>query len=87
MKEKEREGVSVTEQEVHEELYKKVGDAWKDINEECLMPTEVPRPLLMRVLNLSRVIDVIYKEGDGYTHVGQVMKDNIASVLIHPVAI
>ncbi|KAH9691787.1 alpha-humulene/(-)-(E)-beta-caryophyllene synthase [Citrus sinensis] len=87
MKEKEREGVSVTEQEVHEELYKKVGDAWKDINEEFLMPTEVPRALLMRVLNLSRVIDIIYKEADDYTHVGQVMKDNIASVLIHPVAI
>ena len=47
-------------------------------------PTAIPMPLLMRVLNLARVIDVIYKEGDGYTHVGK-EKNNVASVLIDPV--
>ena len=56
-----------------------------DINQECLKPTAVPMPLLTRVLNLSRVMDVIYKEGDGYTHVGKVMEDNIGSVLIDPI--
>ncbi|KAJ9676260.1 hypothetical protein PVL29_024995 [Vitis rotundifolia] len=30
-------------------------------------------------------MDVIYKEGDGYTHVGKVMKDNVGSVLIDPI--
>ncbi|KAJ9676261.1 hypothetical protein PVL29_024996 [Vitis rotundifolia] len=52
---------------------------------ECLKPTALPMPLLTRVLNLSLVMDVIYKEGDGYTHVGKVMKDNIESVLIDPI--
>ena len=72
----------VSEQVVHDELNKQVANAWKDINEECIRPTVVPMTLLMRVLNLARVIDVIYKEGDGYTHVGKEMKDNVASVLI-----
>ncbi|KAK4576375.1 hypothetical protein RGQ29_027084 [Quercus rubra] len=72
----------VSEQVVHDELNKQVTNAWKDINEECIRPTVVPMTLLMRVLNLARVIDVIYKEGDGYTHVGKEMKDNVASVLI-----
>uniref|UniRef100_A0A2N9IH01 Terpene synthase metal-binding domain-containing protein n=1 Tax=Fagus sylvatica TaxID=28930 RepID=A0A2N9IH01_FAGSY len=66
----------VSEQVVHDELKRQVDDAWKDINEECMRPTVVPMPLLMRVLNLARVIDVIYKESDGYTHVGKEMKDN-----------
>uniref|UniRef100_A0A2N9GC24 Terpene synthase N-terminal domain-containing protein n=1 Tax=Fagus sylvatica TaxID=28930 RepID=A0A2N9GC24_FAGSY len=77
----------VSEEVVHDELNRQVIDAWKDINEECVRPTTVPMPLLIRVLNLARVIDVIYKEGDGYTHVGKEMKNNVASVLIDPVPI
>ncbi|CBI31269.3 unnamed protein product, partial [Vitis vinifera] len=75
----------VSEEQVYSEFHKQVENAWLDINQECLKPTAVPMPLLTRVVNLSRVMDVIYKEGDGYTHVGKVMKDNIGSVLIDPI--
>jgi hypothetical protein len=77
----------VSEQVVHDELNKQVANAWQDINEECMRPTVVPMPLLMRVLNLARVVDVIYKEGDAYTHVGKEMKYDVASLLIDPVPI
>ncbi|KAJ9671958.1 hypothetical protein PVL29_025552 [Vitis rotundifolia] len=76
-----------SEQETHNEFNKQVRDAWKDINEECLIPTAVPMPILMRVLNLARVIDVIYKNEDGYTHSGTVLKDLVTSMLIDPVPI
>ncbi|RVW19962.1 Valencene synthase [Vitis vinifera] len=75
-----------SEEEVYDKFQKQVVDACKDINEEFLRPTAVPMPLLMRVLNLSRVMYVIYTGGDGYTHVGKVMKNNVASLLIHPIA-
>ena len=75
----------VSEEQVYSEFHKQVENAWLGINQECLKPTAVPMPLLTRVVNLSRVMDVIYKEGDGYTHVGKVMKDNIGSVLIDPI--
>ncbi|WKA11651.1 hypothetical protein VitviT2T_029130 [Vitis vinifera] len=75
-----------SEEEVYDKFQKQVEDACKDINEEFLRPTAVPMPLLMRVLNLSRVMYVIYTGGDGYTHVGKVMKNNVASLLIHPIA-
>jgi hypothetical protein len=74
-----------TEEEAIEELQKQVTNAWKDINEECLYPTTVPMPLLMPSLNLARVIDVIYKDGDGYTNAGGVLKDCVASLLVDPV--
>ncbi|KAA8526910.1 hypothetical protein F0562_008861 [Nyssa sinensis] len=59
-----------SKQQAHEEFQKQVADAWKVINGECLRPTDVPIALLTRVINLARVIDVIYKGDDGYTHIG-----------------
>ncbi|CBI20476.3 (-)-germacrene D synthase [Vitis vinifera] len=77
----------VCKQEAYDELNKQVVNGWKDMNEECLKPTQVPMPLLTRVLNFSRVIDILYKDEDQYTHVGKLMKDLIASILIDLVPI
>uniref|UniRef100_A0A7N2M889 Uncharacterized protein n=1 Tax=Quercus lobata TaxID=97700 RepID=A0A7N2M889_QUELO len=74
-----------TEEEAINEFRKQVTDAWKDINKECLYPTTVPMPVLMRIVNLSRVMDVVYKGQDGYTNAGIVLKDFIRSMLIDPV--
>ncbi|XP_062015838.1 (-)-germacrene D synthase-like [Rosa rugosa] len=76
-----------TEEETIIEFRKQVSDAWKDINEECLHPTPLDMSLLMRVLNLTRVIDVVYKSEDGYTHAGTILKDFVASLLIEPVPV
>ncbi|KAA8526918.1 hypothetical protein F0562_008853 [Nyssa sinensis] len=77
----------VSEQQAHDEFQKQVADAWKDINGDCLRPTNMPIRLLTRVINLARVIDVIYKGEDGYTHVGTEMKKRIASLLLDLVLI
>jgi hypothetical protein len=53
-----------TEEETINEFRKQVTDAWKDINEECLLPTTVSMPILMRILNLSRVSEIVYKDED-----------------------
>ncbi|KAI5333429.1 hypothetical protein L3X38_023560 [Prunus dulcis] len=76
----------VSEQETLDVFNKQVVDLWKDINEELLIkPTIVPRPVLMRVLNLTRVMDLLYKRGDGFTHVGKLMKDIVTSLFLDPV--
>ncbi|EXB75317.1 (-)-germacrene D synthase [Morus notabilis] len=72
----------VSEQEAYEELNKQVIKAWKDLNQELLKPTVVPMPVLVGALNLSRVNDLFYKDGDGYTHVGKWIKDSVAALLI-----
>ena len=43
------------------------------------------KPLLTRILDLARVLDVVYKDEDGYTNAGTVLKDFITSMLIDPV--
>ncbi|KAJ0044675.1 hypothetical protein Pint_04330 [Pistacia integerrima] len=74
----------VTEEEVRKLFRKEISNAWKDINQEFLKPTAVPVPLLGRILNLSRSMDVIYKEEDTYTN-SYKLKDDVASVLVNPV--
>jgi len=68
------------------ELHKLVESAWKDINKECLNPTQVPMMFLIRVLNLARVMDVLYKEQDNYTNSGGVTKDYIKALLVNKVS-
>ncbi|KAK9005288.1 hypothetical protein V6N11_042731 [Hibiscus sabdariffa] len=36
-------------------------DAWKDVNEECMRPTAVPRDLIIRPLNFARASYLFYK--------------------------
>ena len=75
----------VSKEEAYDEFKKQVESAWKDNNEEFLQPTAVPVPLLTRVLNFSRMVDVLYKDEDEYTLVGPLMKDLVAGMLIDPV--
>ena len=75
----------VSKQEAIGELYKRIEDLWKDINEEMLIrPAAVPMPLLMRCLNLSRGLDVLFKYGDGFTHVENV-KAHVISFYEDPI--
>ncbi|XP_020417018.1 (-)-alpha-pinene synthase-like isoform X2 [Prunus persica] len=75
----------VSEQETVDVFKKQIMVLWKDINEEFLRPTAVPMPVLKRVLNLTRVADLLYKGEDGFTHVGKVTRGSVASVCINPV--
>ncbi|XP_021803363.1 (-)-alpha-pinene synthase-like, partial [Prunus avium] len=77
----------VSEQEAVDALNKQVVDQWKDINEEFLRPTAAPMAVLIRALNFAKVMDLLYKGDDGYTRVGKVVKDKIASHFIDPVPI
>ncbi|KAK7342588.1 hypothetical protein VNO80_25543 [Phaseolus coccineus] len=65
-----------------EELQKLVENAWKDINDACLAPTQVPMTFLLRVVNFARVIDMHYKDEDNYTNARGIMKDHIESLLV-----
>ncbi|KAK2383267.1 (-)-germacrene D synthase [Trifolium repens] len=77
----------VSREDAINELLRQVTNSWMDTNEELLDPTQVPKPLLMRVLNLSRVIDVLYKDGDCYTNSQGSTKNDIISILLNPCSI
>ena len=77
----------VSKQEVHDEFQKQIMNAWKDINKECLRPIEELVPLLTCVVNLARVMDLLYKDEDAYTHLGGVMVEGITSMLVDPLPV
>nr|GMD80415.1 (-)-germacrene D synthase-like [Ipomoea batatas] len=74
-----------SKEETFNEFHERVNNAWKDINQECLNPTAFPMSILIRVVNLARVIDLLYKDGDTYTHSATELKDIITPVLIDPI--
>ncbi|KAL6130118.1 hypothetical protein ACLB2K_068499 [Fragaria x ananassa] len=74
-----------TEEEAEVELTKQVNEAWKDINEEWLEATPIPRLLLSLILNFARTSELLYKGEDVYTHSGNVLKGYVASLFIESV--
>ncbi|KAF8364722.1 hypothetical protein HHK36_033303 [Tetracentron sinense] len=72
----------VSEEEACKKLQKMVEMAWKDMNNECLAPTPVPFPLLMPIVNLSRMSEFIYMYEDGFTESFGRTKECIASLLV-----
>ncbi|CAF1835798.1 unnamed protein product, partial [Brassica napus] len=58
-----------------------VSTAWKDLNRELMRPHSFCFPFLIRILNLSRVIDVFYRYTDAYTN-PKFLKEHIVSLII-----
>ena len=51
-----------------------------------MSPTNMLREMLMRILNLARMIDVVYKHPeDGFTNPHKVMEPHIAAVFVDPI--
>jgi len=78
---------NVSREAAIQEGRKRICNAWKDINEECLIPTEIPIPCLTRILNLSRIMDVVYKDKDNFTHAEGELKTFIKALLLDPMQI
>ena len=72
----------VSEKEAINELKNMIENAWKDINDGCLKPREVSMDLLARILNLARMIDVIYKYDDGFTFPGKTLKEYVTLLFV-----
>ncbi|XP_042400333.1 alpha-humulene synthase-like [Zingiber officinale] len=75
------------EKEAYKNLMEMVEDAWKDHNKECLNPTQVPRLLIEKIVNFSRVIEEFYKYTDTYTDSKTTTKDNVNILLVESVLI
>uniref|UniRef100_A0A7N0SXN1 Uncharacterized protein n=1 Tax=Kalanchoe fedtschenkoi TaxID=63787 RepID=A0A7N0SXN1_KALFE len=77
----------VSKEEACQYLRKQVSDCWKSLNEGILKPTSFPFPVLERVLNIVRGAEVMYEDGDGFTHSQKLMEPKMTSLLKDPVAI
>lgn len=72
---------------VYEILNQQVEDGWKEMNRESLICKDVPRPVITWLINLARVMDLLYKYDDTYTRVGEELKDNIKQCFVHSMSV
>ncbi|XP_050230736.1 probable terpene synthase 6 [Mercurialis annua] len=70
-----------SKEEAVEVIQKMCVNAWKDINEQRMKPNVVSGTLLKFYLNLSRVMDFLYKHHDGYTNPAYI-KDDVESLFL-----
>ncbi|XP_020553831.1 beta-caryophyllene synthase-like isoform X2 [Sesamum indicum] len=66
------------------QLREQVKKAWKDMNQECLEPTPVSMSILKPVVDLARVIHLLYADNDDYTNSQTNTRDYISCVLVEP---
>ncbi|XP_010412653.1 PREDICTED: alpha-humulene/(-)-(E)-beta-caryophyllene synthase-like [Camelina sativa] len=62
-------------------------DSWKDFNQEMMKRDHsFPYPVVMRFLNLSRVVEVFYKDTDVFTY-PELMKHHVVSLFLNKLSI
>ncbi|EOA25478.1 hypothetical protein CARUB_v10018817mg [Capsella rubella] len=70
-----------------EEIKVMASDSWKTLNQELMMkPHQFPFSVVMRFLNLSRVMEVFYKKTDIFTQ-PELMKDYVVSLFLNKIPI
>ena len=75
----------VSDKKAIEEIQKMVANGWKDINEDCMRPTNAPKVLLQHFVNLIRVTDVFYGNDDDAYTIPSSLKDYITLLYIEQV--
>ncbi|KAL7616054.1 hypothetical protein Lser_V15G03170 [Lactuca serriola] len=65
----------------------KVEDAWKEMNKESITCKDVKMTINIRVINLARIMDLLYKNKDHFTHVGEELISHVKSLLVDPIFI
>ncbi|KAG0454501.1 hypothetical protein HPP92_023518 [Vanilla planifolia] len=73
-----------TKEEASQKLMEMVENAWKTLNQEFLLLTDIPVSLLRPIINLSCMVELIYKDKDSYTNPHDTMTDNIKLVMLEP---
>ncbi|KAF5728337.1 hypothetical protein HS088_TW21G00484 [Tripterygium wilfordii] len=74
----------ISREKAVEEVFKKCAYSWKDINEECMRPTSVPRKFAMAIVNINRAAEITYKHDNGFTNQLS-LQDAIASLVVHKI--
>lgn len=76
----------VSREETLEKLKIMISDAWKDINEDWMKPTAVSTHILLRPINIPRLMNILYDKQDGVSFPAS-CKDKIIALYVDPIPI
>ncbi|KAJ0951794.1 putative epi-cedrol synthase [Helianthus annuus] len=75
----------VSEEQTNELFNERVEDAWKELNGEFIACKDVKLPTTTRLINFARSMEVLYKNKDHYTNIGDELINHIKSLLVDAV--
>ncbi|XVE79238.1 hypothetical protein DITRI_Ditri14bG0041900 [Diplodiscus trichospermus] len=76
----------VSKKKAIEGYQKRIRDAWKDLNEGFMArPTPVKSRILMAAFDIARLVDVCYRDDDGYRKPEISYKNYVTKLLIDPI--
>ncbi|KAL9381833.1 hypothetical protein Peur_024868 [Populus x canadensis] len=75
----------VSDKKAIEDIQKMVANGWKDINEDCMRPTNAPMLLLQHIVNLARVTDAVYGDDDDAYTIPLSLKDYVTLLYVEQV--
>ncbi|CAA7017052.1 unnamed protein product [Microthlaspi erraticum] len=77
----------VTQKEAVEKMSKMAQESYKIMMDEFMMSaTTMPRrQIVVRVINIARVIAVYYREGDGFKYPHGKLKDRLTALFLQPI--
>ncbi|XP_074298487.1 alpha-farnesene synthase-like [Silene latifolia] len=73
-----------TEEMARLHVKKMISDTWKNINEELLSASSNQQSYVNLVINIARVFQFVYREGDGFSVPDKDTRKQIKSILIEP---
>ncbi|MED6213494.1 hypothetical protein PIB30_093972 [Stylosanthes scabra] len=77
-----------SKEEAYDFIKKDMNNYWKDMNEEYLKLIEyIPRPVLDCILNLARICEFLYANGEDKITDSALFKDRIVGLLLDPVVV
>ncbi|XP_074307587.1 (E,E)-alpha-farnesene synthase-like [Silene latifolia] len=76
---------NVTEEIAREHIKKMIVNAWKKINRELLLASSERQTHVNQIVNIARVCQFIYHEGDGFGAPNKNIRKQIEGVLIEPI--
>nr|WBO38674.1 terpene synthase 3 [Aquilaria agallochum] len=77
----------VSEEEACKKMREMIEIEWKRLNKTTLEADEISSSVVIPSLNFTRVLEVMYDKGDGYSDSQGVTKDRIAALLRHAIEI
>ncbi|KAI7745249.1 hypothetical protein M8C21_005066 [Ambrosia artemisiifolia] len=72
----------ISEEQTYEVFDERVKSAWTELNGEFIACKDATLPIKMRVIDFARSMEVLYKNKDHFTNVGDELKNHIKSLLV-----
>ncbi|KAI7745250.1 hypothetical protein M8C21_005067 [Ambrosia artemisiifolia] len=69
-------------QSLHKKELSQICNAWTELNGEFIACKDATLPIKMRVIDFARSMEVLYKNKDHFTNVGDELKNHIKSLLV-----